>query len=88
MGNNSPYSTLRIRNIAFVSRNDVHVAMKDRLASGFTDVDADVVSIGMETLVNLLPDILRHDVHGLALMIGQVEVGRDVPLGNDERMTG
>lgn len=62
--------------------------MKDRLASGFAYVNTDIISIGMETLVNLLSDILQHDVHGLALMVRQIKVGGDVPLGDDKRMTG
>lgn len=66
----------------------MHVAMKDGLPSGFTYVDADVVAVGVKTFVNLLPDILQHDVHRLALVVRQVEVGRNVPLGDDERMTG
>ena len=61
--------------------------MKDRLASGFAYVNTDIISIGMETLVNFLLHILQHHVHCLALMIGQVEVRGDVPLGDDKRMT-
>ena len=87
MGNNSPYSTLRIRNIAFVSRNDVHVAMKDRLASGFAYINTDIISIGMETLVNLLLDILQHDIHSLTLMVGKVEVIGDMPFGDYQCVT-
>ena len=62
--------------------------MKDRLASGFAYVNTDIISIGMETLVNFLLHILQHHVHCLALMIGQVEVRGDVPFGDDKRMTG
>ena len=62
--------------------------MKDRLASGFAYVNTDIISIGMETLVNLLSDILQHDVHRLALVVGKIKVGSDVPIGDDERMTG
>ena len=62
--------------------------MKDRLTSGFADVNTDIISIGMETLVNFLLHILQHDVHGLALMVRQIKVGGDVPLGDDKRMTG
>ena len=62
--------------------------MKDRLASGFAYVNTDIISIGMETLINFLLHILQHDVHSLALVVRQVEVGRNVPLGDDKRMTG
>ncbi len=66
----------------------MHVAVKHRLACGLIDVDAHVITIGVEAFVNLLPDILQHDVHRLALVVGQVEVGSHMPLGDDERMTG
>ena len=66
----------------------MHVAVKDRLASSFAYVDANIIPVRVETLVNLLPDILQHDVHGLALMVGKIKVGSDVPLGDDEHMTG
>ena len=42
----------------------------------------------METLVNLLSDILQHHVHCLALVVGKIKVGSDVSLGDDKRMTG
>ena len=61
--------------------------MEDGLPGGFAHVDADVKAVGVETLVNLLSDILQHDVHGLALVVGQVEVGSHVSLGDDEGMT-
>lgn len=64
------------------------MAMEDRLPGGLANVDADVVAVRVETLVNLLPDILQHNVHRLALVVGQVEVGSHMPLGDDERMTG
>ena len=58
--------------------------MEDGLTCGFVYVDADVVSVGVESLVNLLLDILQHDIHGLTLMVGKVEVIGDMALGNDE----
>ena len=85
--NNTSYAAFGIRNIAFISWNQVHVTMKYRLPSGFVDIDADVIAIRMKTFVNFLLHILQHDVHGLTLMVRQVEVGGDVPFGNDERMT-
>lgn len=66
----------------------MHVAMEYGLASSFAYVNSDIISIGMETLINFLLHILQHDVHGLALMVRQIKVGGDVPLGDDKRMTG
>ena len=85
--NHASNTTFGIRNITLISGDYVHVAMEDGLPGGLANVDADVVAVGVKTLVNLLPDILQHDVHGLALVVGEVEVGSDVPLGDDERMT-
>ena len=86
--NHPSHAAFRIWDIAIIPRNNMHVAMKDRLTSGFADVNTDIISIGMETLVNFLLHILQHHVHCLALVVGQVEVGSDVPLGDDECMTG
>ena len=66
----------------------MHVAVKDRLASGYAYVNTDIISIGMETLVNFLLHILQHYVHCLALVVGKIKVGSDVPFGDDESMTG
>ena len=62
--------------------------MEYGLASSFAYVNSDIISIGMETLINFLLHILQHDVHGLALMVRQIKVGGDVPVGDDKRMTG
>ena len=86
--NHPSHAAFRIWDIALIPRNNMHVAMKDRLTSGFADVNTDIISIGMETLVNFLLYILQHHVHCLALVVGKIKVGGDVPLGNDERMTG
>lgn len=85
--NNTSHSAFGIGYVARIAWDDVHVAMEDGLPGGFAHVDAHVKAVWVETLVNLMPDILQHDVHGLALVIGQVEVGGDVPLGDDKRMT-
>lgn len=47
--------------------------MKNGLTGSFVDVDADVVAIGMEALVNLLFHILEHHIHGFAFVIGEIE---------------
>lgn len=86
--NNAPNATFRVRHIAYITRNDEHVTVKNALARGLADVDTHVVTVRMETLINFLLHILQHDVHGLALMVRQIKVGGDVPLGDDKRMTG
>ena len=61
--------------------------MEDGLPGYLAHVDAHIKGIGMETLVNFLLHILQHYVHGLVLVVRQIEVGSNVPLGDDERMT-
>ena len=88
MGNHTTHSAFGIGHITFVSGDNMHVAMEYGLASSFAYVNSDIISIGMETLINFLLHILQHNVHGLALMVRQIKVGGDVPLGDDKRMTG
>ena len=61
--------------------------MEYGLPGGFVYVDSDVVTVRMETLVNLLLHILQHYVHSLALVISQVKIVGNVPLRNNQRMT-
>lgn len=63
------------------------MAVEDALAGCFTYVDANVVAVGVVTLVYLLLDVLQHDVHGLALVVGEVEVVGNMTLGDDEGVT-
>jgi hypothetical protein len=60
--------------------------MEHRLACGLVDVDAHVVAIGMETFVNLLLNVLQHNVHCLSLMVGKVEVISYVTFRNNQGM--
>ena len=61
--------------------------MKYRLAGSFAYVNTHIISIWVETLVNLLPNKLQHHIHRLAFVVGKIKVGSNVPLGDDERMT-
>ena len=58
--------------------------MKYRLTCGLVDVDAHVVAIGMETLVNLLLHVLQHDVHCLSFVVSKVEVISDMAFGDNQ----
>ncbi len=81
MGNHTTHSAFGIGHITFVSGDNMHMAMEYGLASSFAYVNSDIISIGMETLINFLLHILQYHIHGLALVVGQVEVRGDVPLG-------
>ena len=50
------------------------MAVEDTLASSLANVYANVKSIGMITLFNLLTYILEHHVHRFALVIGEIEI--------------
>ena len=83
----STNSTLWIRNIALVSWYQVHVAMKYGLTCIFADIDADIITIRMETFIHLLLDILQHDIHSLSFMVSKIEVWSNMTFRNDESMT-
>ncbi len=66
----------------------MHMNMKHRLAGSFIDVNSDIISVGVITLVHLLLHILEHHIHRFPFMIGQIEVGGDMTLGNYQGMSG
>ena len=55
---NSPNSTLRVLHVAGISWNEMHVAMIDTLACCLTNINANIVSVRMETLIYNTLDIL------------------------------
>ena len=55
---NSPDSTLRVLHVAGISWNEMHVAMIDTLACCLTNINANIVSVRMETLIYNTLDIL------------------------------
>ncbi len=65
----------------------MHVAVKHRLACGLIDVDAHVITIGVETLVNFLFYVLQNDIHCFSFMVGKVKVISNVTFGNDQSMS-
>ena len=64
----------------------MHMNMKHRLAGSFIDVDSDIISVGVITLVHLLLHVLEHHIHCFTLMIGQIEIRGDMTLGNYQSM--
>ena len=48
--------------------------MKYGLTCIFADIDADIITIRMETFIHLLLDILQHDIHSLSFMVSKIEV--------------
>jgi len=56
------------------------MTVKNRLARSFANVNADIISIGVESLVDFLHDVLLYHIYSLFLMIGKVTIGGDVTL--------
>ena len=86
--NHAANTALGVGYVALVSWDDVHVAVEDRLPRSLANIDADVVAIGVVTLVNLLHHIFLHHIHRLLFMVCQVSIGSHVTLRNNQRMTG
>ena len=58
LGITPPDSTLRVLHVAGISWNEMHVAMIDTLACYLTNINANIVSVRMETLIYNTLDIL------------------------------
>ena len=86
--NYSPYATFWILYVSLITRDQMHMDMEYRLAGSFIDVDSDIISVGVITLVHLLLHVLEHHIHCFTLMIGQIEIGGDMTLGNYQSMAG
>lgn len=63
-----------------------NVYMKNRLVRLLVHINAHIVPIRMISLVYLLLHVLKHHIHGLPFVIGQVEVRSHMPLGNNQCM--
>lgn len=83
----SSHSTLGILHVSLVTRDNMHVNMKDRLPCGFVDVDTNIVTIGMISLVNFPLYILKHYIHCFSLMVSEVEVRCNMTFGDNQCMT-
>ena len=85
--NHTAHAALWVWHIALVSWDDMHVTMEDRLPRSLTNIDSDVVTIGVKTFVNLLHNIFLHHIHRLLFVVRQIAIGCNVPFGNYQRMT-
>ena len=84
-----PHATARVRHVAQVPRDDVHVQMHDRLARRSARVEADVVAIGAGVAsVELGLDPLDEAHDGVSLGLGCIPPGGDFALGDDEAVAG
>lgn len=84
--NYTTHTTLWIWHITFISRYQVHVAMEHALACSFVYVYTNIIAVRMESFIYLLFNVLQNYIHGLTLMVSQVEIVGNMPLGDDKRM--
>ena len=82
------HPSLRIGHIPLISGNEMHMHMKDRLPGSLIHIDAHIVSIRMIAFINFLLHILEHDIHGLPLMVCQIEIRSHMTLGDNQSMAG
>ena len=79
-----PHPAPGIRHIPGIPGDDVDVQVHHRLAGGFSDVDADVVAVGMEASVEEVFCLADEREEGGLLCVRRVEEGGDVTEGDEE----
>src|SRR5262249_55030965 len=67
-GNDVPYSAARVRYISVIARDHMKMQVRDRLPRGLTDVDAEIVAVGLADLLNSRPRFCDDGDH-LALFL-------------------
>src|SRR5580692_9935347 len=77
----------RISNVAVITRNEMHVHVHPRLATGLADVHADVVAVRRMLLVDLRLRLVQERDDRVLLLGGHVEEIGDVAHRNDEDMS-
>jgi len=77
-----------VGHVAFVARDEVEVEVEDGLASGPSDVQADVVAVGVVAVGHEVAGPVEGGEDGRALLVARVEPGGDVAPGDDEEMAG
>ena len=82
-----PHAPLGIIDITLVAGNDVNMDMEDTLPGRRPNINADVVAIGFELLVQQAA-LLGYKLHaGVDLFGRQVEKAGDMTTRDDQRMT-
>jgi hypothetical protein len=88
LGDHVPNTTTGVRDIAVVARDQMDVQVADGLASGGTDVDPDVVAVGLVAMFDVGFGDFQGCREGLLLLCGGVEPSGGVSLGDQEQMAG
>jgi hypothetical protein len=83
-----PHAPLRIFNVPFVAGDDVNMDMQNALSGRWSDIDADIVAIRIELLVDEF-FFLFNEVHaGRHFFRHQVEKAGDMSTGDDQGVPG
>jgi hypothetical protein len=83
-----PHTTARVWDIAWVTRDQVYVQVRDRLPCVCADVDADVVAAWLIPLFDMGFTQFDRCREGLLLFGGSFKPSRHVPFGDQEQMSG
>jgi hypothetical protein len=78
----------RIVHVAAEPRDDVDVEVHDGLAGGGAGVEADVVAVGGELVVEPALDLVDEGQHGALLVVSGAEPVGGHAAGDDERVAG
>lgn len=79
--------TLSVAPNYLIGNLSYNVYMKNRLSRRLVHINAHIVSVRMVSPVQLLLHELKHHIHGLPFMIGQVEVRSHMTLRGNQCMT-
>ena len=79
-----PHAPLGIFNVPFVAGDEVNMNMKNALSGRRSDIDADIVAIRIEFLVNILFFLFNEAHTGSHFFRRQVEKAGDMPTRDDQ----
>lgn len=79
-----PHPSLGILNVSFVAGDDVNMDMENALPGRRPHIDADIVAIRIEFLINASFFLLDQAHTGSHFFRGQVEKAGDMPPRNDQ----
>ena len=78
-----PHASLWVFNVPFVAGDDVNMDMEDALPGRWSNIDADIVAIRTEFLVNYLFFLFNEAHTGSHFFRRQVEKAGDMPTRDD-----
>ena len=83
-----PHAPLGILNVPFVAGDDVNMDMENALPGRWSDIDADIVAIRIEFLVNEFFFLFNEAHTGSHFFRRQVEKTGDMPTRDDHGVPG